>query len=396
MSPFSMFVAFIFLSLVSADGETVSGRIGSGQCPKNIEAIMVYSPFKPYWRFSKFDGDMQKCWVATDCLFVAAGESRKQQFAATAFIMGLIPLSLKDIAWPERRIVHVSRPLPRFSEIMVLALGLVPLPAEKGDTIETRRKSEESNDLTKYAWRQSKSTIHVFIAVLAALLALCYTGLVFNEIYSKRSALRCVVPIFITAWHLVALLPASIHSVFADLRKARLHKMAQEHPRSHDVNTTGIEPDDHYIPLQPSTPVRSVTSASTIRKERERELRIVSAIQGADEDWPVQMAWVIYYIAGSLIFTSIMALTVIEPPYVKVDLRTDAYKSRPIERGDESGQTKGTRFSIQTTKKRKTGSIFNGEVLGFQNVEYVIPKLAFATFVVMKDMVGRNVVAAWA
>lgn len=301
-----------FLTLVLADGETGSGRIGSGQCPENVEAIMVYSPFRPYWRFSKFAGDIQKCWVATDCLFEAAGESRKQQFAATAFIMGLIPLTLKDIAWPERRIVHVSRPLPRFSEVLVLALGLVPLPSEKGDRHETRQKSEESNGLAKYAWRQSKSTIHIFIALLAALLVLCYTGLMFNEIYSKRSALGCVIPIFITTWYFIALLPALIHSVFAGLRKARLQRMAQAQLQNPDINVAGNEPDDHHIPLQHSTPICSVTPASNIHRERECELRIISAIQGANEDWLVQMAWGIYYIAGSLIFTSIMAVTVIE------------------------------------------------------------------------------------
>jgi hypothetical protein len=37
-----------------------------------------------------------------------------------------------------------------------------------------------------------------------------------------------------------------------------------------------------------------------------------SAVQGGDKEWPVQMAWSIYYIAGTLIFTSIMAVTVIE------------------------------------------------------------------------------------
>ena len=149
----AVLVLLILLTVVLADGETGSGRTGSGQCPENVEAIMVYSPFKPYWKFSKFAGDSQKCWFATDCLFEAAGESRKQRFAATAFIMGLIPLTLKDIAWPKRRIVHVSRPLLRFTEVLVLALGLVPLPAEKGDSLETRQKSEESNEPPKYAWR---------------------------------------------------------------------------------------------------------------------------------------------------------------------------------------------------------------------------------------------------
>ena len=44
-------------------------------------------------------------------MFEAAGESRKQQFAAIALVMGLIPLTLKDVAWPERRIIYVTKRL---------------------------------------------------------------------------------------------------------------------------------------------------------------------------------------------------------------------------------------------------------------------------------------------
>ena len=86
----ALFSAFLFLlpSLTTAWGETGSGRLGSGQCPNNTEAIMVYSPFKPYWKFETFAHNAQKCWVATDCLFEEAGESRKQQFSATALVTG--------------------------------------------------------------------------------------------------------------------------------------------------------------------------------------------------------------------------------------------------------------------------------------------------------------------
>jgi hypothetical protein len=44
----------------------------------------------------------------------------------------------------------------------------------------------------------------------------------------------------------------------------------------------------------------------------ERKPKVLSAVQGAEEDWPVQMAWGVYYIAGTLIDTSIMAVTVVE------------------------------------------------------------------------------------
>lgn len=168
-------------------------------CPDNVEVIILHSPFKPYWRFPKFAGDMQKMLVDYRLPFEAAGQSRKQQFAATAFITDLIPLTLKDIAWPERRNVHVSTPLPRFTEVLVLALGLIPLPAEKGDSLETNQTSKESSGLAKDAWRQEKLTIHVFVALLASLLVLSYTRIILNKIYSKRSALDCVFPFFIIA-----------------------------------------------------------------------------------------------------------------------------------------------------------------------------------------------------
>lgn len=58
--------------------------------------------------------------MATDYLFETAGETRKQKLAANALIMGLIPLTLRDISWPERRVVHLTQALPRTAEILVL------------------------------------------------------------------------------------------------------------------------------------------------------------------------------------------------------------------------------------------------------------------------------------
>ncbi|KAF3003101.1 hypothetical protein E8E13_008100 [Curvularia kusanoi] len=83
-------------------------------------------------------------------------------------------------------------------------------------------------------------------------------------------------------------------------------------------------------------------------------------------------------------------------PYVKVELHTDAYISKPIEQDAESGHAKGTKFKAQTTNSRGTSPYFEGEVLDFQNVECVIPKLAFVTFVIMNEVVGPDVMAAWA
>lgn len=79
----------------------------------------------------------------------AAGESRKQQFAATALVMGLIPLTLKDIAWPEKRLIYVTKRLNWFVGVLVWALGLVPLKTRSRS--ESRGRSRENNMIAKKA-----------------------------------------------------------------------------------------------------------------------------------------------------------------------------------------------------------------------------------------------------
>ncbi|KAJ4300857.1 hypothetical protein N0V90_002945 [Kalmusia sp. IMI 367209] len=283
---YTLLLALSLPLLALAQGSTGGNRIDSGQCPEDAESMLVFSPFKPYFHWDFFRGNRQRCWVAADCLFEAAGESRKQQFAATALVMGLIPLTLKDIAWPERRIIHVTKRLNAFVEVLVLALGLVPL--ETRNAAETRRKSRENNMLAKKAWRLSHGAIlGVIVACWIGVFA-SYAGLVFMEIYSKRSALGCTYPVFVASWYVVALVPAGIHAVFATVRR-----------RKHERRLLQMHLSK---PLFPKTPEEGA----------EEKKKIVSAVPGADEDWPVQMAWGVYYIAGTLIFTSVMAVTVAE------------------------------------------------------------------------------------
>lgn len=276
----------VLLPLSAATGIKPRGRIDSGQCPDNLESL-VHSPFTPYFHW--MHGNAQKCWDIADCLFEAAQESRKQQFAAIALIMGLIPLTLKDIAWPEKRIVYVTKPLPWIVEVLVLALGLEPEeagekePSGETDEVvrgwnEAREKNMASTSVAKVVWSWSRSTILLVIGATAAILIGCYAGLVIMEVYSKRSALGCPVPIFIATWHVIALLPASIHALFASFRRRRFTK-----------------------------------SKPLLRQaERDQQIQGVSTIPGGDQAWPVQMAWAIYYIAGTLVYTSIMAVTVPE------------------------------------------------------------------------------------
>ncbi|KAF2737827.1 hypothetical protein EJ04DRAFT_510025 [Polyplosphaeria fusca] len=293
----------VLVTFTSADGNetakggsTGSNRIDSKQCPEDVEDLMVFSPFEPYFTWPKFQGDIQKCWVAADCLFEAAGESRKQQFAATALVMGLIPLTLKDIAWPERRIIHVTTQLFWVVEVLVLALGLVPLVTD--NKTETKTKGTESNILARAAWKQEKRTIRIWIVVCIIAVLSSYTGIAFMEIYSKRSALGCTFPVFVLTWYIIALIPASIHALFAGFRRRRnLNKLKKSRSANGgDARKAG--------------PIVLVRQDS--EEDQERKKKIISAVQGADEDWPVQLAWGVYYIAGTLVFTSIMAVTVAE------------------------------------------------------------------------------------
>jgi hypothetical protein len=284
-----------------------AGRIDNNECPATSDFnTLIYSPFKPYFWWPMWQGDRQNCWAAADCLFEAAGESRKQQFAATALIMGLIPLTLKDIAWPEQRIVHVTKRLPWIVEVFVLALGLVPQETEDEGTTEDKVKEE--NLLARAVWKHKTWTIVLYIALSALGVFASYGGMAVVEIYSKRSALGCPWPIWVVCWYIIALVPAAIHATFAKYRRVRWVRKAKK------ASAKGqVEGYHEAVPLTPQHKQGWEGGEHELEQQRkEKKQKIVSAVQGADEDWPVQLSWGIYYIAGTLIWTSIMAITVAE------------------------------------------------------------------------------------
>jgi hypothetical protein len=290
LSPFPEMRSYPYLAFpllaAATTGVTGGDRMGGGMCPGTTryatEALLVYSPFTPYWAFNVSQRNAEACWVVADCLFEAAGESRKQQFGATALVMGLIPPTIKDIAWPERRIVYVTKNLHWVVEMLVLALGLVPQVT--GDQKETRRLGCEGALVADWAWRNNTMRIRVLvISVFVGALGICYGSLVAMEVFSKRSALGCVVPAFIVAWHIVALIPAAIHLLFSRYGWGRKAEDREGLLRSQGNSDVG-----------------------------QHKEKVASAVPGASEYWPVQMAWGIYYIAGTLVFTSIMAVTVPE------------------------------------------------------------------------------------
>jgi Flp pilus assembly protein TadB len=172
----------------------------------------------------------------------------------------------------------------------------------------------------------TKSSIKYCIFASSATLLLCFASLSVMEIYSKRSSLGCPAPIFIATWHIIALVPGIIHSAFATSRRRRYERKEPHLPDSlrslpaHDHSLAGGTSDNASSQRHRSlVRVPHLDSNDENEKDeyeeptgREREKKIASAVQVANEAWPVQMTWSIYYIAGTLVFTSIMAVTVPE------------------------------------------------------------------------------------
>ena len=99
--------------------------------------------------------------------------------------MGLVPLILKDIAWPERRLAFISSPLNVVVEVIVRALGLVPVVNRKAKPVPLPRQ------LTK------RNMGIITLALLTFSLLTAYAALVIMEFFSKRSSLGCPYPLFI-------------------------------------------------------------------------------------------------------------------------------------------------------------------------------------------------------
>ncbi|KAL4937384.1 hypothetical protein BDV06DRAFT_74366 [Aspergillus oleicola] len=257
----------------------------SQTCPP--ASTIVYSPFKSWYNF-EYGASGGNCWTGAICTFEAADEARKQQFAATAMVMGLLPIVLRDIAWPERRVVLVSRTLPVMAEVLVRALGLEPvlLPAGLG-AVEDEHAARwiewvRTSPITRGAVC-SRPIAKALVTLSAFILVVSYAALALIEVYSKRSALGCVYPIFCLTWCIIGLIPGGIHVFFRNYW-GRTSSKAYPDPNPEETKPDGAS------------------------RQREK----ASAIQGTDELWPVQFAWAVYYIIGTLVFTSIMAITPLE------------------------------------------------------------------------------------
>lgn len=280
-------------------------------CPPGSET--VYSPFKRLSQseyFAYTGATDNSCWWQIICLLSSADEARKQQFAATSLVMGLVPLTLKDIAWPERRIVHVSRRLRRPIEVIVRALGVVP-SIDASSLVESRTIA--STSLYRNARRIPYNKAIFLVAISALGLTLSYAALAVVEIYSKRSCLGCPYPVFIVTWHLLAIIPALIDTAFS--RPSESEKeggiIDQQHGSTHATaefpqGATGSD----YQGTLPAPSKRQ--SQPIVELKQHTPVEDVSPVQGRGKVWLVQLVWAIYYIAGTLVYTSIVAVTVIE------------------------------------------------------------------------------------
>jgi uncharacterized membrane protein HdeD (DUF308 family) len=219
------------------------------------------------------------CWWYADCIFSLVPETRKQQYSAISVVMALIPITLKDIAWPHRRIVLIPKKKHWAIEIIVRALGLNPIVPGNKTKIKERRKFNR--------WVSA-----LILVLLVGFLLLAYGMLAVMEVFSKRSSLGCPVPAFVMLWFIIALVPAAVEVAFSRFRDGK---------RRPSAIAIGDSKPGNNEPLNSENGVKD-------------QLRVVvsESVQGGEQHWIVQSCWALYYSAGSLIFTSIMLVTVAE------------------------------------------------------------------------------------
>lgn len=188
-----------WLLLLFVGTSTAAALNLSDVCPLSS----IYSPFKK-WPSELLlvpgPDENTACWYWADCVISQSPEVRKQQFAATSLVMGLVPLILKDIAWPERRLASVASPLNMPIEILVRALGLIPI---------INRNARPVHLPYQFSCRAMGSAT---LVTLSFSLIIAFGALATIEFFSKRSSLGCPYPLFICTWFFIALFPASIRT----------------------------------------------------------------------------------------------------------------------------------------------------------------------------------------
>jgi hypothetical protein len=198
--------------------------------------------------------------------------------------------------------------------MLVRGLGLVPVinPSE----------FERFKTHTHEGRKTNKLKFRLGLVLTVAMLLTSYGILAVAETYSKRSCLGCVYPVFIFSWFIFAIVPAACETIVSTRRR---NKNAS--PMTSPSNETPSDPElpasdsnaPHARNLNSPSHSTAINDTSSHPKNCHESITIqatrkmgASSIQGSDEIWIVQFLWAVYYAAGTLIYTSIMAVTVIE------------------------------------------------------------------------------------
>lgn len=264
------------LSLVNAEDST-------DLCTYDRVQSSYRNSFNPWFRAwtnvtsgpggsSKGYVDNMACWWYADCIFDNVASTSQQQYSGIAIVMGLFPIFLKDIAWPDRRLVQIRKEKHWVIEILVRALGLIPVVEPKAKIKEGRRFNRWGSMLV--------------LVVLVVFLLSSYGLLVVMELYSKRSSLGCPMPAWVVLWFVVALVPAIIEVICSRL----LRRKSSSTGYSEQLSNGALE-GQNEIDRQPQPEPEGIQGGS---------------------NWFTQFCWALYYSAGALIFTSIMLVTVAE------------------------------------------------------------------------------------
>ncbi|KAK0100161.1 hypothetical protein ONS95_008500 [Cadophora gregata] len=253
------------------------------------------------------------CWWYADCIFGLVAETRKQQYGAISIVMALIPLILKDIAWPEQRLVMISSQRNWAVEIVVRGLGLNPVIPEDRSRFHAGR-----------SFHPVISAAILFFLVVFLLVS--YGLLAVMEVYSKRSSLGCPVPAFVVLWFIVGLAPATVEVAIGRYRErsarnntAKLEKngVPQNGEAGSGKSTVVVSGDEEaqnvrngYSAVSTGGPLGGSDGES--KHGENGTPQVSNNIQGGEQHWVAQFCWGLYYSGGGLIFTSIMLVTVVE------------------------------------------------------------------------------------
>lgn len=173
--------------------------------------------------------------------------------------------------------MHVSTRLPLVVEILVRSLGLDAF--ECGDL--AKEKNEEMSGLARFTARVGLGARFLVFAVSMAILLLAYAMPALVEVYSKRAALGCPYPVFVLTWYLVALIPGAIHTIILHLQRRG-----------------GFKTGSSRLRASPS-PIATYEELEALHEH-------------ARDWWLIQFGWTVNFIAGTLVYTSIMIVIVPE------------------------------------------------------------------------------------